>query len=288
MILSYRTGAVLVIIAGAVWSLMGLAIRMIDTANSWQILFYRSAGLAPVLLIFIALRSGGRPLAGIAGAGWAGVVGGLALVAAFAGSIIAFQSISVANAVFLFAAAPLLTAVVAWALLGEKVRPATWAAIAIAAVGVGIMVRNGLSGGTALGNAAALTSALGFALFTVTLRWGRQSDMLPAVFIGALLAMAVAGLMLWLGGSSLTVSLADGALAAAMGALLLAGGMVLYTLGSRVVPAAETALLSMLEILLAPLWVWLFLGETASPAAFLGGGVLLVAVAFNTLSGTRT
>lgn len=288
MTLSYRTGAVLVIIAGAVWSLMGLAIRMIDTANSWQILFYRSAGLAPVLLIFIALRSGGRPLAGIAGAGWAGVVGGLALVAAFAGSIIAFQSISVANAVFLFAAAPLLTAVVAWALLGEKVRPATWAAIAIAAVGVGIMVRNGLSRGTALGNAAALTSALGFALFTVTLRWGRQSDMLPAVFIGALLAMAVAGLMLWLGGSSLTVSLADGALAAAMGALLLAGGMVLYTLGSRVVPAAETALLSMLEILLAPLWVWLFLGETASPAAFLGGGVLLVAVAFNTLSGTRT
>jgi drug/metabolite transporter (DMT)-like permease len=63
--------------------------------------------------------------------------------------------------------------------------------------------------------------------------------------------------------------------------------MVLYTLGSKVVPAAELALLSNIEVMLAPLWVWLFLGETASANTFLGGAILLVAVVFNGLASTR-
>lgn len=284
---SYKTGALLVIIAGVIWSLMGLAIRNIEAASAWQILLYRSAGMVPVLLTFVAIRSGGRPLQQIARTGWAGIVGALGLLAAFAGAIIALQATTVANAVFLFAAAPFLTALLAWALLGEQVRPATRAAIAIAAVGVIIMVREGLSGGAAAGNIAALISALGFAAFTVTLRWGKLEDMVAAVLLGALVSMLAAALMLVWSGTSLRVSLWDGALSAAMGAVLLSGGMVLYTFGSRAVPAAETALLSMLEILLAPLWVWLFLGETATATTFAGGAVLLVAVAFNAISGAR-
>ncbi len=72
-----------------------------------------------------------------------------------------------------------------------------------------------------------------------------------------------------------------------MGAGLLAMGMVLYTLGSRVLPAAELTLLSMLEVMLGPVWVWLFLNETATPATFLGGAILLGAIAGNALSGAR-
>lgn len=77
------------------------------------------------------------------------------------------------------------------------------------------------------------------------------------------------------------------AISVAMGAIILATGMALYTTGSRVIPAAELTLLSMVEVMLAPVWVWLVLGETASAGTFLGGAVLLAAVAFNALSGAR-
>jgi drug/metabolite transporter (DMT)-like permease len=73
----------------------------------------------------------------------------------------------------------------------------------------------------------------------------------------------------------------------AMGAITLSGGMVLYTLGSRVMPAAELALLSLLEVMLAPVWVWIFLGETASVNTFVGGAVILFSVVLNGLIGAR-
>ena len=88
-------------------------------------------------------------------------------------------------------------------------------------------------------------------------------------------------------GQTLWVPPSDALWAMAMGAGTLSGGMVLYELGSRVVSAAESALLSNIEVMLAPLWVWLFLGETASAATFLGGAILLVAVTLNGISGAR-
>lgn len=72
-----------------------------------------------------------------------------------------------------------------------------------------------------------------------------------------------------------------------MGVATMSGGMILYTFGSRVVPSAELALLSNTEVLLAPFWVWLIFGETASAGTFVGGAILLMAILFNALSGVR-
>lgn len=284
---SYRSGVLLVLAAGAVWSLMGLMIRLVDDANTWQILFYRSLGMAPVLALFITIRSGGRPLARLWQVGWTGVMGGLALVAAFAGAIYAIQTTTIANAVFLFTASPFLAAILGWVVLRERVPPVTWIAIAIAVLGVVVMVREGLAVGAGWGNLAALLSALGFAVFTVALRHGKTEDMMPAVFLGAVFAMATAAVVLGLRNESLTVSLHDGILAATMGAGLLALGMVCYTLGSRSIPAAETTLLALVEVLLAPVWALVFLGEGASVGTFGGGAVVLVAVGINALSRAR-
>ena len=151
-----------------------------------------------------------------------------------------------------------------------------------------IMVREGLAAGALGGNVAAILSALGFAAFTITLRWGRLEDMMPAVVLGGVFSMVVAALVLAGQGGSLGVSLHDAAIAIAMGAVQLAIGMALYTLGSRVIPAAELTLFSLVEVLLAPIWVWLFLGETASAQTFVGGAVLLAAVAFNAFAGARS
>ena len=285
--MSYGRGAAMVVAGAVLWSLMGLALRNLTVADTWQVMFWRSAGMVPVIGVVIALRSPGGLVAGVRSAGLAAILGGLCLVAAFSGAIYALQTTTVANAVFLFSAAPVLAALLAWALLGEKVRPVTLAAIALAVVGMFVMVREGLAAGALNGNLAALFSALGFATFTVILRWRHLSDMLPAVLAGGVFSMIVAVIVVGMRGGSLVVPVWDIVLCLAMGAVLLGVGLGLYTVGSRVIPAAELALLSMAEVLLSPVWVWIFLGESASVATFLGGAVMLAAVALNAFSGAR-
>jgi drug/metabolite transporter (DMT)-like permease len=105
--------------------------------------------------------------------------------------------------------------------------------------------------------------------------------------LGAAFSVVVAGIVLTLQGQPILVSGWDMGVSLVMGMGVLALGMVAYTLGSKVIPAAQLTLLSLVEVLLAPLWVFLFLGETASAATFLGGGVLLAAVALNAVMGAR-
>lgn len=277
----------LVLAAGSLWSLMGLGIRQIEAASVWQISFWRSVGMVPVLLAFIHVTSGGRPLEAIRKVGIAGVVGGLGLVFAFSGAIYAIQTTTIANAVFLFTASPFVAAILGWIILGEKVRPWTWAAIGLAVFGMYLMVREGLALGALEGNIAALLSAVGFGAFSVALRWGKVKQMLPVSMLGGVFSAIAAAIVLGVQGAPIVVSGWDIGVSVGIGALILALGMVMYTLGSRVIPAAELTLLSLIEVLLAPLWVFLLLGETASTATFIGGGVLLVAVALNAVMGAR-
>lgn len=284
---TYRHGVILVLFAGLCWSSMGLGIRFIETANVWQILFYRSLSLAPFLFLVIAARSGGAPFLVIRKVGVAGLIGGVALVFAFTGGILAIQTTTVANAMFLFAAAPFLAALLGLFILRERVRTATWWAMIVAMTGIAIMVWEGISLGRIGGNIAALVSALGFAVFTITLRWRKVEDMMPTVFLAAIFALAISGVVCLLAGYSLVLPDQDILVAASLGVFQVGAGMVIYTIGSRAVPAAELALLSMTEVVLGPFWVWLFLGETAGIYTLLGGGVLLAAIAGNALSGLR-
>lgn len=143
----YGTGMALVLAAGTLWSFQALIIRQIGDAGPWTILFWRSLAMLPVLLLFISWRSGGSPLPAIRKAGSAGILGGIGLIAAIGGAIAAFQWTTVANAAFLLAASPFLAALLGRAILGEAVAPRTWTAIAIALVGIFVMVREGLAAG---------------------------------------------------------------------------------------------------------------------------------------------
>lgn len=281
----YATGAALIVLAGVLWSVQGLIIRNIDVSGSWAILFWRSAGMVPALLLWLGRDAKGGLLAQFRAVGWPGVIGGLGLVAAFSGAIYAFQATTVANAVLLFSASPFFAAVLGWLLLAEPVRRITWVAIALAVIGITVMVGAGIGGGAMDGNVAALLSAFGFAVFTVTLRWGKLADMLPAVALGGVFSMVIGAGMAMALGQTLMVPAREVAIAAAMGALTLTGGMVLYTLGSRAVPAAQATLLSLVEVLLAPIWVWLFLDETVTQDTLIGGAVLLGAVLLNAFGG---
>ncbi len=280
-------GVLLVFSAGILWSTVGLGIRLIEDALVWQILLYRSVALSILLYVVIRLRTGRSPFERVIRAGVPGAIGGLMLLAAYAGGIYAVQMTSVANAMLLFASAPLMTAILGLLILREAVMPHTWLAILVACLGVGVMVWGGLGGGAMAGDLAALASALGFAGFTITLRWGKSGDMLPSVFLSGLFAipfMAAICLMLDL---PLALAPRDGAIAISMGFFQVGAGLVLYTIGSKTVPAAELTLLSLAEVVLAPFWVWLFLGETATFYTLRGGAILLSAITANAFLGVR-
>jgi len=285
--LIHKRGLLFVFAAGVLWSTVGLGIRMIQDAGVWQILLYRSISLSLFLFFVILLRSRENPFRQARRAGFPAVIAGLSLVAAYSGGIYAIQSTSVANAMLLFASAPFWAAIIGWIVLREPVRHATWIAILVAIIGIGVMVAD-KSGGVALtGSLAALGSALGFAVFTVALRWGKSGEMLPSVFLSGLFAIIITATICWSVGLPLVLSINDGSIAMGMGVFQVGAGLILYTLGSKTLPAAELTLLSLAEVLLGPLWVWLFLGETATVNTLIGGFLLLAAIAGNAITGAR-
>jgi drug/metabolite transporter (DMT)-like permease len=285
--ISPRTGIFFVLAAGVLWSTVGLGIRMIEDAIVWQILFYRSISLSAFLFLVIWLRSRESPLKLAIKAGLPASIGGLSLVAAYAGGIYAIQTTSVANAMLLFASAPFMAAILGWIVLRESVRPATWIATCVAMTGIAVMVSGQSDGASLIGSLAALGSAFGFAVFTVALRWGKSGEMLPAVFLSGVYAIIITGVICLAIGAPLILSWNDGGIAMGMGVFQVGAGLILYTLGSKTVPAAELTLLSLAEVLLGPLWVWLFLGETITAYTLIGGTILLAAIAGNALSGAR-
>ena len=128
---AHTRSLLLVLSAGVLWSTVGLGIRLIEDADVWQILLYRSISLSIFLYIVIYIRAGVSPFQQIIHAGLPGVIAGLSLVGAYAGGIYAIQHTSVANAMLLFAAAPFLAAVLGWAVIGERVYKGTWISICL-------------------------------------------------------------------------------------------------------------------------------------------------------------
>ena len=213
----YRRGVALVLLAGLCWSTMGLIIRLMEVAGTWQILLTRSITLVLLLLVVLALRHRGRPDLAIRRAGLPGVLGGLGLVVAFSGGVHAIIHTSVANAVFLFASAPFMVALLSRLVLGESVRRGTWIAMAAALVGVALMVGQGVAAGRLAGNVTALLSAAGFALFTLALRRGRSGDMLPAVCLGGLFTAVTSAVVCLATGQAIILPPHDFALAVGLG-----------------------------------------------------------------------
>lgn len=282
---TYRQGIVLVLAGALVSSTIGIGVRLIENASAWQLLFYRSMGVVAFLSLVLVLRERGRLWQLIRGIGPASICGAVGLVFAFTGSIIAIQEATVANALFLFAAAPFLTAILGRLLLTEHVRLTTWAAIGLAFLGITVMVVEGISLGYLVGNIAGLAGALGFATFALALRWGRLSDMLPSVLLAGVFGTIVSAAMIGVSSQDITLTVQDTAIAFAMGVVQLGFSLILLTAGSKAVPAAELTLLAMAEIVLAPFWVWLVLGETAGPYTLLGGAILMAAIAGEAVSG---
>lgn len=279
----YTSGVAWVALAGVFWSLGGLLVRLIEAASSWQIILFRSLALVAALFMVITIRHRGRVFQAFRRAGLNGVIAGTALSGGFIGFILALQHTSVGNAVFMLGAAPFFAALLGRWILAETLRRATLLAMIMAVAGILVMVWGGLVIGTIRGNVLALGTSFCFALFSVFLRRGRESDMLPCVatagMISALIALAVVLAGAPTLAAALTSSARDLALCATMGVVQVGCGLTFYTMGARHVPAAELTLLSMTELVLAPIWVWLWIGEVPSHYTLAGGVIILGAIA---------
>jgi drug/metabolite transporter (DMT)-like permease len=287
----YLFGVAMVTLAGGFWSIGGILVRWIEAADAWQIIFYRSAALALSVTLLVAIRHRGRLLAAFAGAGWNGALAGACLSGGFIGYVLALHHTTVANAVFMLGTAPFFAAVLGRWCLGEAVRPATWLALAVALAGIALMVGGSLVLGTIAGSLLALVASLSFAGFNVLLRRGRDTDMMPCVVIAgaiaALIALPVVAATHPDLASAFALSARDLVLCLIMGAVQVGLGLAVFTLGARHVSAVELALLAMTELFLAPLWVWLGVGEVPSAWTLAGGAVVMAAITFQALSGAR-
>src|SRR5215218_3982533 len=269
---SERRGQVYVALAAVAWSTAGLLQRglALDTATQ---LAGRALFAAIALMAWVALAERGRVLAASRSIGIAGVGLAVCIATASAGFIAALNHTTVARVLFIQAVSPVLAALLARALLREPVTRRTAVAMAVAFAGVGLML--GAPGaGNATGDLLALLMALAFALALVITRHRRDVSMAPATCLAQLMLLA-AFLPLSDPGD---VGGDDLAALAALGVGQMALGLALLTIGARLISAAQVALISLLEVVLGPLWVWPATGETPGAATQLGGAVVVVAI----------
>ena len=272
-------GVALVLIAGVFWSFAGLFVRLIEYADEWQILFFRSITLISFLLVYFLLFRRSRILKSFKDSGLVGIAAGFALGLAFSTWIHALTNTTVANALFLLSTAPFIAAVLGWWILGERVAYYTIWFILLAFLGVAVMVSESYQLGTLLGSIMAVLAATGFGVFAVLLRKGRNTDLLPSVFWAGVFAAIIATFVIVTTDSSFSIVSRDLFYCAMMGIFQVGIGLIIFTHGVKYLPAAEVTLLSLTEIILGPIWVWLVVGEVPGALTVIGGIVVMTAIA---------
>ena len=280
----YRTALVLVLASSIANSANGLIVRSMESADAWQIIFYRSVFLAGALCIVFVAQNGWRAGAAVRELRPWALVGVLAIAAVNTCFILSMTYTTVANTMFLLSGAPFFTALLGWLVLGERVERGVWVGMTVALVGMGVMLWDGLGAGTLLGNSLAVLAALCFASFVVVLRKGRTMNMLPVVILGTLLGALNAAFM---SGWALSISLHDAVLLFIWGAVISGAVQAIFAWSSRHVPGAELTLLILVEFILSPMWVWLVIDEQPSRATLIGGALVIASVAGRAIASFR-
>lgn len=270
-----RLGRTYIVLAALAWSSAGVLQRAVGVDEATQ-LAGRAAFALLGLLVFAAVVERGALVSAFARMGRAGLGFSLCMAVSSGAFIVALNHTTVANVLFMQAASPILAALLARVLLGEAVTRQTWIAMAVALVGVGVMV--GGPGGWSIGVGFAAVMMLGFAGSVVFARRRADISMAPATCLSQLLIL-VAALPFASPGA---VGGHDLGLLAALGIGQIGAGLAFLTLGARLIPAAEVALISLLEVVLGPLWVWLAQSEQPAWTTIAGGLVVVAAVAIQT------
>jgi drug/metabolite transporter (DMT)-like permease len=290
--MAHRQAVWVMVAATLMWSIAGVVSRHLEAARGFEVTFWRSAFNALALVILLGWLRGMPVLAAtLRGGGRALWLSGLCWSVMFTAFMMALTLTSVANVLVTMAIGPLFTALAARFVLGHRLAARTWAAIALAGLGIAWMYGHEVTAGDPrhlLGTLVALAVPLAAATNWTLLqhlrgRPGAGGDMLPAVLIGAVLSALLTLPLAW----PLAASAHDLVLLALLGVVQLAIPCLMAVSAARVLSAPEIALLGLLEVVFGVLWTWLGAGEAPSVAVLGGGALVLFALAGNELLALR-
>jgi drug/metabolite transporter (DMT)-like permease len=271
-----RRGQMYVALAAVAWSTAGVLQRQLTLDTATQV-FGRAVFAGAALMAYVAVVERGRVVRAFRSVGLAGIAVALCVATASGSFIAALNHTSVARVLFILAVSPVLAALLARITLGEPLTRRTVVAMAVALGGVTLML--GAPGeGSLAGDALSFVAALAFALMIVITRWRHDVSMAPAtclsqvILVAAFLPFASPG----------EIDGGDIGWLASLGIGQIGLGFALLTVGARLIPAAQVGLITLLEVVLGPLWVWLALDERPSTLTLLGGAIVIVAIVIQT------
>jgi len=289
---NYFYAFIAVFLAGLSWSFGVVVVRYMDQANLYvfQYLFYRGFSIALILLIYLFIREGLNFYKNFFKIGFSGIVGGICLATAFTGFIYSITITSAAVTLFMLAAMPFIAAIFGYFFLGELLSRSTFISMIIAFIGVCVMIYNDSISGTILGALLGFLSATGFALYTVTIRWKPETPKFTTVVIAGLFCSFFSFLLLDFSFESFSSMPIKNSYLSLLHGLIVATGLILYSLGAKYLPAAELSLLSLMEVVGGVVWVWIpifGINEIPNLTVIIGGIIITVAVLYHGYSTNR-
>jgi drug/metabolite transporter, DME family len=288
----YFKAFILVFLAGLLWSFGPVAVRYMDNSHYYvfQYLFFRGVSIAIILIIYLIISEGLLFYKNFLRIGIPGFLGGIFLSTAFIGFIFSITMTSAAVTLFMLAAMPFIAAIVGYFVLGEVLRGSTLISMIIAFIGVCVMIVNDSISGSAMGAVIGFISASGFALYTVTIRWKPETPKFTTVVIAGIFCAIFSFTVLGFSFEPFSTMPTINSYLSVLHGVIVASGLILYSLGAKYLPSAELALLSLMEVVGGVLWVWIPLfgiNEVPSLTVIIGGIIITLAVIMHGVGARR-
>ena len=276
-----------VLFAGILWSFGPLVVRYMDNPNQvpWQYIFGRGLTIFILLNLYLYFEEGIKFYKNYLKMGYSGIIGGTGLGIAMISFIYSITNTSAAITLLCLAAMPFFTALLAFLFLKEKISLNVWISIFIATVGIIIMAFGSTGSNSVVGFIFGMLSSIGFSVFSVTLRWRTETPKFTTVAFSGFFCFVFASIMLLSTNQVFFSTSYNGALFSLHGTLVCLG-LILYSIGSKAIPAAELTLLSLTEVIGGIFWVWLpILGINEVPDTYtiVGGFFLFISLIYYSL-----
>ena len=277
----------IVLLAGIFWSFGAYVVRHIDQPQlvTWQYLFTRGIVIFILLNIYLYLNEGIKFYKNYLKIGISGIIGGLGLATAMITFIWSISNTTAAITLLCLAAMPFITALLGFLFLKEKISLTVWISIIVAAFGISVMAIGNTEKNSLMGLIFGLASALGFSIFSVSLRWRKKTPKFTTVALSGLICCLFSSIFILNNDANFLSTSKNEALFATHGTLVCIG-LILYSIGSKNIPATDLTLLSLTEVIGGIFWVWLpWLGinEIPSTNTIIGGFFIFIAIFYYSL-----
>ena len=276
-----------VLFAGLLWSFGPLVVRYMNDPHMvpWQYIFGRGLTIFILLNLYLYFEEGMNFYKNYKKIGKSGLIGGLGLGIAMISFIYSITNTSAAITLLCLAAMPFFTALLAFLFLKEKISLSVWISIFIATVGIIIMAIGNTEKNSLIGFIFGIASSVGFSVFSVTLRWRKETPKFTTVAVAGLFCFVLAAFMILIKNQTFFSTSYNSTMFSLHGTLVCLG-LILYSIGSKAIPAAELTLLSLTEVIGGIFWVWLPLfgiNEIPSSNTIIGGFFLFVSLFYYSL-----